>query len=135
MVRALSGAKKLFLAPLFRYWLDPCCDDPNHVTNYKTAGYLPKLGSATSTLKDYIGDSLYTRHTSNFRVVCPNKILGIGQRQGELAIEYARVLADLWGGDPVHPANAVYKVIAEGILKDISCADSRYTNQSKGKMP
>jgi hypothetical protein len=80
---------------------------------------------ATSALKDYIWDSLYTIRISNYRVVCPKKILGIGQRQSELAIEDARLLADLWGEDPVHPANSAYKVIAEGILKDISCAQEQ----------
>jgi hypothetical protein len=133
LLKALGGAKKLVLSPLSRYWLDPCCEDPTHVTNYKTVGYLPRLGSATSALKDFIRDSLYTRRIQNFRVVCPNKILGIGQRQNELPIEDARLLADLWGGDPVHPANAAYKVIAEGILKDINCSESRYTNPPKNK--
>jgi hypothetical protein len=134
MLKALSGARKLLLSPLSRYWLDPCCDDPTHVTNYRAVGYLPRLGAATSALKDYIRDSLYTRRISNYRVVCSNKILGIGQRQSERAIEDARLLADLWGGDPVHPANTAYKVIAEGILKDISCAESRYTNPPKSKV-
>jgi hypothetical protein len=90
LIRALCGAKKIFLAPLSRYWVDPCCGDPAHLTNYRTADFLPKLGSATSVLKEYIRDSLYTRHTSNFRVLCPNRILGIGQRRAELPIEDAR---------------------------------------------
>ncbi len=133
LLKALGGSKKLILSPLSRYWLDPCCEDPTHVTNYRTVGYLPRLGSATSALKDFIRDSFYMRRIQNFRVVCPNKILGIGQRQSELPIEDARLLADLWGGDPVHPANAAYKVIAEGILKDINASESRYTNPPKNK--
>jgi hypothetical protein len=135
LLKALGSAKKLVLSPLSRYWLDPCCPDPSHVTNYKTVGYLQRLGSATSALKDFIRDSLYTRRVQNFRVVCPNKILGIGQRQSEMPIEDARLLAELWGGDPVHPANSAYKVIAEGVLKDINSSDSRYTNPPKNKAP
>ncbi len=128
LIRALRGAKKLFLSPLSRYWLNPCCSDPDHLTNYKETGYLPKLGGAIAALREYVRDSLYTRHTSNFRVLCPNKILGIGQRRDEMPMDNARELAATWGGDPVHPAKGAYKIITEGILKDLSNADSRYTN-------
>jgi hypothetical protein len=131
LIRALSGARKVFLAPLSRYWLDPCCKDEDHLTNYKKAGYLQSLGSATNVLKEYIRDSLYTRHTSNFRVLCPNKILGIGQRRGEMSIEDARELAALWGSDPVHPSGAAYQVIADGLTQDISNSEARFTNPPK----
>jgi hypothetical protein len=69
-------------------------------------------------LKEYIRNSLYTRHTSNFRVLCPNRILGIGQRRAELPIEDARELAAMWGRDPVYPSGAAYQAIAEGIARD-----------------
>jgi hypothetical protein len=128
LIRALKGARKLFLALLSRYWLNPCCGDPDHLVNYRTEGFLPRLGAATGVLKDYIRDSLYTRHTSNFRVICPSKILGIGQRSSELPMDEARELAAEWGNDPVHPSGAAYEKIAAGILKDIGNADSRYTN-------
>jgi hypothetical protein len=131
LIRALNGAKKVFLAPLSRYWIDPCCTEPGHLTNYRTAGYLQSLGMATSVLKEFIRDSLYTRHTSNFRVLCPNKILGIGQRRAELPIEDARELANLWGSDLVHPSGAAYKVVADGLTKDIANPEARYTNPPK----
>jgi hypothetical protein len=54
LIRALCGAKNIFLAPLSRYWVDPCCGDPAHLTNYRSAEFLPKLGAATSVLKEYI---------------------------------------------------------------------------------
>jgi hypothetical protein len=128
LIRALSGARKVFLAPLSRYWIDPCCWEPDHLSNYKTAGYLRSLGAATNVLKEFISDSLYTRHTSNFRVLCPNKILGIGQIHAEQAIKDARELAALWGRDLVHPSGAAYKVIADGLSKDILNSEARYTN-------
>jgi hypothetical protein len=95
------------------------------------AGYLQSLGTATNVLKEYIRDSLYMRHTSNFRVLCPNRILGIGQRRGEMAIEDARELATLWGGDPVHPSGAAYQVIADGLTQDIANVEARFTNPPK----
>jgi hypothetical protein len=117
-----------FLAPLSWYWVDPCCRDPAHLTNYRSADFLPRLGAVTSVLKEYIRDSLYTRHTSNFRVLCPNRILGIAQRRAELPIEDARELAAMWGRDPVHPSGAAYQTIAEGIGKDALNPDAKYTN-------
>jgi hypothetical protein len=89
LICALCGAKKLFLSPLSRYWLGSCCHNQEHVTDYRAACYLPKLGAAISALKDYVQGTLYTRHMSNFRVVCPNKILGIGQRKAVLPVEEA----------------------------------------------
>jgi hypothetical protein len=114
LIRALSGVRKVFLIPLSRYWIDLCCGEPGHLSNYKTAGYLPSLGAATNVLKEFIRDSLYMRHTSNFRVLCPNKILEIRQRHAELAIKDASERAALWGSDPDHPSGAAYKVIADG---------------------
>jgi hypothetical protein len=46
LIQALSGARKVFLAPLSRYWIDSCCEEPGHLSNYKMAGYLPLLGFA-----------------------------------------------------------------------------------------
>jgi hypothetical protein len=105
LIRALSRAKKLFLSPLSRYWLDPCCSNPDHLWTYRTVNYLPKLGSATAALKEYVRDTLYTRHNSNFRFLCPNKILGIDQRKSEMPLDDARELAAIWGTEPVHPDN------------------------------
>jgi hypothetical protein len=131
LIRALCGAKKLFLSPLSRYWLDLCCTNPEHLTNYKSPGYLPKLGAAIASLKDFVRDTLYTRHTSNFRILCPNKILGIEQQRLEMPIEDARELAALWGPDPVHPAASAYQLIVDGIAQDLASSESRYTNLPK----
>jgi hypothetical protein len=72
LIQELGGCKKLFLTPLARYWLSPCCEDSDHVSNYKEKNYLPKLNMAISGLRDYIRDSLYIRRIQNYRVLCPN---------------------------------------------------------------
>jgi hypothetical protein len=96
LTRALCSAKKLFLSSLSRYWLDRCCANPEHLSNYRSTGYLPKLCAAISALKDYVRDMLYMWHTSNFRFLRPNKILGIGQCKAELPVEDARELPATW---------------------------------------
>jgi hypothetical protein len=37
--------KKVFLSPLTKYWLKPCCTAPGHLTNYTSPHYLPSPGS------------------------------------------------------------------------------------------
>jgi hypothetical protein len=69
----------------------------------------------------------YTRHTSNFKVLCPNKILGIGQRKAELPIEDAKELPATWGSDPVHPSPFTCHVIAEEIVRDLGNPEAKYT--------
>jgi hypothetical protein len=51
-IKALCSAQKLFLSPLSQYWLDPWCANPEHMFNYRFTGYLPKLSTVISALKD-----------------------------------------------------------------------------------
>lgn len=91
----LGNCKKLFLAPLAHYWLAPCCDDENHVSNCKEQNYLPKLNMAILGIRDFIRDLLYTRRVSNYRILCPNKMIGLGPRSGDISDSEARVFAYL----------------------------------------
>ncbi len=77
-IKAMGQARKIFLTPLARYWLKPCCSDPAHHTNYSAPDYLTALGSNVFRLREHIRDALYTRRVSNFRVLCPNRMLGLG---------------------------------------------------------
>jgi hypothetical protein len=58
LIKALGQSKKALLAPLTRYWLKPCCDNPLHHVNYSVATYLPALGASVFRLRDSIHDSL-----------------------------------------------------------------------------
>jgi hypothetical protein len=106
LLQALGGSWKIFLTPLARYWVNPCCSDSGHVINYHTPGYLPKLGTAVTALRDYIRDALFVKKIYNFRVLCPNKMIGVGQRKLKPSDKEAAKTAALWGPDPVHPASA-----------------------------
>jgi hypothetical protein len=59
LLRVLGSSRKIFLTPLARYWVGPCCGDPGHVTNYHTVGYLPKLGELVYAFRDYVRDTLF----------------------------------------------------------------------------
>jgi lysophospholipase L1-like esterase len=131
LLKALGASRKIILTPLARYWVGPCCGDPAHFINYHTAGYLPKLGDAIAALRDAIRDSLFVKKVQNFRVLCPNKMVGVGQRREEPSDEEAAKTAALWGPDPVHPTAAAYRVIAEALDTDAANPDARYTNPGR----
>jgi hypothetical protein len=131
LFKVLEPSRKIVLTPLARYWVGPCCSDVSHHTNYKTAAYLPSLGDAVHSLRDNIRDSLYTKHVQNFRVLCPNRMVGVGQRSQVPTDEEAARMAALWGADPVHPSAAAYRCMAEHLEKDMLNTDARYMNPTK----
>jgi hypothetical protein len=125
LIKALGQAKKAFLSPLTRYWLKPCCDNQLHHLNYSAPTYLPALGASVFRLRDSIRDSLYTKRCPNFRVVCCNRLLGIGP---DLSDEAARAISQLWGSDPVHPSRDAYEALARAIERDVLKDDVKYIN-------
>ncbi len=54
LLKQLGNCRKIFLMPLARYWVGPCCADAEHHTNYNTPGYLLTLGDAVHALRDNI---------------------------------------------------------------------------------
>jgi hypothetical protein len=131
LLKALGQAKKVFLAPLTRYWLKPCCDDPLHHLNFSAPTYLPALGATVFRLRDNIRDALYTRHCSNFRVVCTNKLIGIGPQLAQLGDDAAKEISQMWGSDPVHPSRAAYEALATAIDRDVLTDEVKYINAPK----
>jgi hypothetical protein len=86
---------------------------------------------AISGLRDYIRDSLYIRRIQNYRVLCPNKMIGLGPRQADISDSEAKEFAELWGGDPVHPSSSAYRKIASDLDADLMDKEARYTNPVK----
>ncbi len=125
LLKALGGSKKLVLTPMARYWVTPCCGDSGHLTNYRNPGFLPRLGESVAALRDHIRNAFFTRRISNFRVLCPNRMFGMGLRRQEISDEEASRTAALWGPDPVHPTQAAYRLIAEAIEVDVQDPDAR----------
>jgi hypothetical protein len=89
--------------------------------------YLPNLGVRVYSLREFIRDSLYVRRASNFRVICPNRMLNI--RPG-LTDEEAREGVSLWGDNPVHPSAHAYCMIANKLEEDLE-SEARFTNPPK----
>jgi hypothetical protein len=75
--------------------------------------------------------TLLASSIKNFRVLCPNKMIGVGQRKQEHSDEEATKTAALWGPNPVHPSSAAYRTMADCIMDDINNPEARYTNPAK----
>ncbi len=131
LLKALGNSRKIVLTPLGRYLVAPCCSDLTHTVNYRTVGFLPRLGDAIASLRDSIRDALFVKKVPNFRVLCPNRMIGVGQRRQEPSDEEAAKAAALWGSDPVHPTSAAYRLIAESLEEDLRDDGARYTNPTR----
>jgi hypothetical protein len=131
LLKVLGSSRKIVLTPMARYWVAPCCSDPKHTVNYHMVGFLPRLGDAIASLRDSIRDALFVKKVQNFRVLCPNRMIGVGQRKQEPSDEEVAKAAVLWGSDPVHPTSEAYRVIAEAIEEDLRDNGARYTNPAR----
>ncbi len=131
LLKALGNSRKIVLTPMARYWVAPCCPEPTHTVNYHTAGFLPRLGDVIAGLRDSIRDAFFVKKVQNFRVLCPNRMIGVGQRRQEPSEDEAAKAAALWGPDPVHPTSAAYRVMADSIVADLNESGAQYTNPVK----
>jgi hypothetical protein len=76
-------------------WLTPCCRDAKHQVNLSASTYSPALRACVFHLRDYIRDSLCTKQTNNFRMLCLNRMLGLCP---QLSDEAARKISEMWKG-------------------------------------
>jgi hypothetical protein len=128
VIKSMGQARKIFLTPLARYWLKPCCSDPEHHINYSAPNYLPTLSSNIFRLREHIRDALFMRRTSNFRVLCPNRMLGLGP---PLEDEKAQEISAQWGSDAVHPLPVAFEIMATALENDVADLGARYINPPK----
>jgi hypothetical protein len=124
-IESLGTAKKVFLTPLTRYWLKPWCDKDLHHMDYSSSSYLPAMGASVFRLRDLIHKSVFTRRTSNFRVLCDNRLIGIDP---QLSDEVAKGMSRLWGADPVYPLPDAYEMLARAVESDKLQDRVRYIN-------
>ncbi len=112
--------KKVFISPLTRYWMRPCCSTQDHLINYSAGSYLSNLGVCVYALREFIRDSLYVRRASNFRVVCPNRMLNIRSGLSDKEAKEA---------DGVHLSVDRYRMIAAKLEENLE-SDAWFTNPS-----
>jgi hypothetical protein len=80
-----------------------------------TPGYLRNLGVGTYWIRNVLGDCAHLKRTRKYKVVCPNWMIGMGERSDNPPIEELQEVADCWSLDAVHPASETYKLMV-GLL-------------------
>jgi hypothetical protein len=105
LFEVLDKRTTYLLTPLPRYVTNGCCADSDHTTNRADPEYKPKMMKDLDTLKRNYKDFIFRDGRRSMKILDPNVDLrGLEDD-------------DIWGTDPVHPKNNVYKKIAEGIVK------------------
>jgi hypothetical protein len=74
------------------------------MSNSNQPDFLPNPSSKIYALRDFMRDNFCTKRVANFRVLCRNRMLGIGPRPDDMSDDKVSSLATLWGKDPVHPS-------------------------------
>jgi hypothetical protein len=99
-----AGRKAVIVAPLPRYITAGCCNDEDHVSNRRNPSFKADLLEALELHKRVIKDFLYLAHLRNIKVVDP--VVDLRGMPDE----------EVWGTDPVHPREEVYRQLAAGIM-------------------
>ena len=119
------------MSPLCRYWLGPCCEDPDHHVNYNDKNYLGDLGKSVLKIREFLRDFAYMKRVRRYRILCPNRMIGIGDSE-DASLDELRVVASRWGEDPVHPAEATYKLLADELMTEMGRDRASYSNSETG---
>jgi uncharacterized membrane protein YgcG len=115
LLKLKPNIKKLVLSPLPRYWLEKCCNEESHVTNFGTEEYERNLFDGLSTLRRLTKDYLFLHHITNIKVINPFLVFAdaTGRTTSTEAIEAVR---SIWGDDPVHPSLACLEKLSDYII-------------------
>ena len=111
LLRAASGNMKLILSPLPRYVQGKCCEDKQHITNYRTKGYATEMGNSLAQIFTWLGDLAHGKRIIDYDVVCVSSIVGMEGNPSK------KELAKLWGSDPVHLTTAGYQKVADKLVE------------------
>jgi hypothetical protein len=116
------------MSPLGRYWIVPCCQKVERITNDNDPGYLRNLTDSIYQIRNLVRNSAHLKRIRKYKIVCPNRIIGMGERRNDPLIEELREVADRWDAVAVHPASDIYKLMA-GLLDEImEPPESSYSN-------
>jgi len=110
-----SAETALLISPLPRYWLQPCCSDPEHAPNRGDVGFEDELYSGLEGLRRHMKDYLFMHRHRNVSVLNSSLLLTevvTGSASSEANLE---ALRDQWGPDPVHPSPTCYGNMAKKV--------------------
>jgi len=112
-----KAASALLISPMPRYWLQPCCGDPDHAPNRKDEGFEDDLFTGLEGLRRHCKDYLFLHRHRNISVLNAALMLTDVATSSAVSTANLEALRDLWGGDPVHPSRSCYTNMAKKIME------------------
>jgi hypothetical protein len=129
ILRSGGENQKIILMPIARYVAARCCSKRNHLVNFDETNYASTIERGLGNLRDWTKALSFTKRIRNFKVVCPNEILGL-----DLNDSNEESHADeFWDTDPVHLNHYGYETVADGILSTIT--DATFNRADTGALP
>jgi hypothetical protein len=102
---ALDRRNALCIGPMPRYVVAGCCEDRSHAVNRRDDDYRENMSIQLDAYQRGLKEYLFSTGIKNIKVLDPSRDLRGLSRE------------EIWGSDPVHPQAAVYRNIANGVLK------------------
>lgn len=131
LFRAAGSICFILLSSIPRYWLQSCCDDPDHVTNLTDESFVSDLFAGFHRLRRQCKDQLFLLKVRALTVLNTVQLITnqAYRATSKGAVDYLR---ELWCDDPVHPPNDCDMSVAQGILEHTD--SGRLTIPSTGQL-
>ena len=117
VLKAVGGRLMVVITPMPRYLKTRCCEDTDHLTNFREDDYGPGMKTKLDELRVNVGTFLFTDNIRRAAVINPAPIMEKMEQ------------AEVWGEDPVHPKAELYKKLASMALCSLEKASEKDVNQ------
>ena len=105
VLEAVGKLQKVIISPLPRHLFNSCCQDPDHCTNIRTAGYREETESAIMASRKNLKDFCFRHNIRGCKVICPRSSI-------------TRRAYELWTSlDPIHMTTVGFDLVAGMVLE------------------
>jgi hypothetical protein len=108
LLKFRPDVKKIVLSPAPRYWMQKCCEDKEHISNFNNEDYEAKMFEGLDNLRRCSKDFLFMQRVCNIKVCNPFQVFGCSSGRTVCSLTISAV-CDIWGEHPINP--------------DIDCSD------------
>jgi hypothetical protein len=120
---ATGDIPTVMMGPLPRYVTNACCNDPEHMANRSTPGFMSKMKKELEVVNRTIKEFLHGDGYSNIRAMDP----WVGLRHLETS--------QVWGNDPVHVKRENLACLVEGVKITLSKISPKRRRESQPGPP
>jgi hypothetical protein len=112
LLEMASGKPTILCSPLPRYLTASCCEEPGHMPNRKSRTFEHQLQSDLKETAENFCGFLFTSGNKLIKVLDPT----VSWRGKESTY--------VWEDDPIHPSEAAYGLMAEGVITILRSMES-----------